>query len=389
MEYNKSSGGGLSRHAVSICLCTALGLFLISSPAFAFKDYVPEAGQNLACSICHTCEFPTHGDMCLNKNFCIRSQSKSTASGLPAEKLMVLDELEKVYDPVYFNHEKHAQMSQMSGGCENCHHFIPPSSGHPACKECHAPEGVRGKIEPGLKASYHRQCMNCHSEWDTDLHCEFCHRKKEGGLSEKQLAELPHMNHRAPLKVKDLIIFETSYQEGGLVPFHHKNHVEKYNRDCSVCHKDESCTSCHVHGEDSHPLGLISDINLHDTCYQCHDESKGCTECHGRNPNDLFGHAETGWELQPYHKVLQCKDCHKTPGKYTANDPRCVTCHYDGWDTTHFNHGITGVVLDSVHGDLDCADCHIDGIGVHSSCNNCHDDGRTWVRHGSFGPGIN
>jgi len=308
--------------------------------------------------------------------------------GLPGQQIMVMDELEKVYDPVYFNHERHAQMSAMSNGCVECHHFMPPSAGHPACKECHVADNLHSKIEPGLKAAYHRQCMGCHTEWDTETHCEFCHRKKEGGMTDAEMAKLPFSGHAPPLEVKDLIIFETGYDDGDKVPFHHTNHVELYDRDCSICHKDETCASCHVHGTESHPLGLISDIDLHDTCYQCHEEEKGCDQCHGRNKNDLFDHTEVGWELQPYHKVLQCNDCHHTRGKYTANDPRCQTCHFEGWDEKHFNHGVTGVVLDEVHADADCMDCHVRGVGTPSTCDECHDDGRKWVRHGSFGPGI-
>ena len=207
-------------------------------------------------------------------------------------------------------------------------------------------------------------------------------------MSDAEYARLPDRIHENPLVVKDLILFKTDHEGGDTVPFHHRNHVEKYDRDCSVCHQDERCVSCHVHGSESHPLGLLSNIDLHDTCYKCHDEKKGCEECHGRNRNDLFDHASTGWELQPYHKVLQCKACHATPGKYEANDPRCGTCHYDGWDEKHFNHGVTGVVLDVVHGDMECTDCHVGGLGNKSDCSGCHDDGRKWTRHGSFGPGI-
>lgn len=380
--------GTVLRPAGRALLLLVGGLVMTAAaPAIAFEDYVPGAGENLACSLCHTCEFPTHSDLCLSKEFCIRHRVSQGESGLPKEKVMVLDELERVYDPVYFEHEKHAQMSEMSGGCVNCHHFVPATAGHPACKECHAPEGIKSKIQPSLKAAYHRQCLQCHAEWDTETHCEWCHRKKEGGLSLADLKALPDLIHKAPLVVKDLILFETSYEEGGVVPFHHRNHVERYNRDCSVCHKNETCASCHVHGTESHPLGLIADVNLHDTCYQCHDKEKGCKECHGRNSNDLFSHADVGWPLQAYHKVLQCKDCHHDVGKYQANDPRCETCHFDGFDEKHFNHGITGVVLDEVHLEADCADCHVDGFGIHTSCDNCHDDGRKWERHASFGPG--
>ena len=203
------------------------------------------------------------------------------------------------------------------------------------------------------------------------------------------VAALPHLAHQGPIEIKDLIVFETDYDDGDKVPFHHKNHVELYNRDCSVCHQDETCSSCHVHGAESHPLGLISDIDLHLTCYQCHDEDKGCEQCHGRNPNDLFDHAEVGWSLKHYHRVLQCKDCHHDPGKYQANDPRCETCHFEGWGGQHFNHDITGVVLDQVHEELDCADCHTEGIGYGPTCDNCHDDGREWHKRASFGPGSN
>ena len=353
-----------------------------------FGMYIPDSGDNLACAICHSCEFPTSRELCLNKNFCMRSKAKRSGRSLPGHDVMVLNELEKVYDPVFFDHRKHAQMSEMGGGCENCHHFVPPSTGHPACKECHAPESARGKIQPGLKAAYHNQCLSCHEEWDTETHCELCHRKKIGGMSDIEFESLPFRLHKNPLAVKDLITFETDFDEGDKVPFHHLNHVELYDRDCSVCHQNETCSSCHVHGTESHPLGLLAEIDLHDTCYQCHDEDKGCEQCHGRRRSDLFDHATTGWELQPYHKVLQCNQCHQKRGKYSANDPRCETCHYAGWDEKHFNHGITGVVLDEDHGSMDCTDCHAGGVGAPSSCDACHDDGRKWLRHASFGSGV-
>jgi hypothetical protein len=375
--------------AFALCLGLSAGLLSLASPAAASKDYVPDSGESLVCAICHSCDFPTKSNLCLKKSFCMRNMVDEQSAGLPSRSVMVLDDMEKVYEPVYFNHDKHAQMSEMGGGCEDCHHFIPPTSGHPACEECHRPEGLKGKIQPGLKAAYHQQCLNCHSAWDTDVHCEFCHRKKVGGMSDTELAALPSIKKQQALHVKDLIVFQTNYKEGGLVPFHHRNHVDKYNRDCSICHKDETCASCHVHGDESHPLGLISDIDLHETCYQCHDKEKGCDECHGRNPNDLFDHASTGWALQPYHAVLQCSDCHLAPGKYSANDPRCVTCHFNSWDNGHFNHAVTGVVLDEVHADASCADCHDHGIGSHTSCGECHDDERVWERRASFGPNVN
>jgi hypothetical protein len=373
----------------SIACLLALVLFAVNlaTGAQQHEVYIPEAGENIACALCHNCEFPTTKNLCLNKGFCIRSKLKNGNGELPEHGMMLLDELEKVYDPVLFSHGKHAQMSAMSGGCENCHHFAPPSAGHPPCKECHVPVGLRGKVQPGLKAAYHRQCLECHAEWDTESHCDLCHTKKVGGMSARQVNQLPNWRHQTPLEIKDLSIFETDFKDGDKVPFHHLNHVENYDRDCSTCHENEKCAACHVHGDDTETLGLFADVDLHDTCYKCHDKNKGCDECHGRSPNDLFDHAETGWILQPYHAVLQCKDCHHKRGQYSSNDPRCLTCHLDGWDEKHFNHGITGVILDQVHSEIECASCHVGGVGNHSRCDDCHDDQRKWDRKASFGPG--
>lgn len=385
MPNNFTRGHASVYLVCTFCLLLVAGI--LASGAAERESYIPTSSENHVCAICHNCDFPTQQNLCLNKEFCIRAETDTTNGSLPEHGMMILDELEKVYDPVLFNHGKHAQMSEMTGGCENCHHFAPPTTEHPACKECHAPNALHSKIQPGLKAAYHRHCLSCHNEWDTETHCELCHYKKVGGKSTHKLGSLPYRKHTTPLVVKDLIVFDTGYEGGEKVPFHHLNHVQKYDRDCSVCHENEGCSSCHVHGSESHPLGLLSDVDLHDTCYKCHDKKKGCNECHGRNRNDLFNHSETGWDLQPYHAVLQCKDCHHKRGRYSANDKNCVTCHIRGWDEEHFNHGITGVVLDDIHKEMGCASCHVGGVGHHSRCDECHADGRKWDRKASFGPG--
>ena len=49
------------------------------------------------------------------------------------------------------------------------------------------------------------------------------------------------------------------------------------------------------------------------------------------------------------------------------------------------NLAMAAPVLDDDHLDADCADCHVDGYGTHTSCDNCHDDGRKSERKASFG----
>jgi hypothetical protein len=79
--------------------------------------------------------------------------------------VVILDELQKLYDPVRFDHRAHAQMVSFSGGCEVCHHYTPPDADHPACVSCHPKEIAHEDIaQPGLKGAYHRDCLDCHRE---------------------------------------------------------------------------------------------------------------------------------------------------------------------------------------------------------------------------------
>lgn len=303
-------------------------------------------------------------------------------------KIVVLDDLQELYVPVRFDHERHAAMAGMNGGCASCHHYTPPSFPHPACRECHSAAVKHEDLaQPGLKGAYHRQCLECHVEWDSQTKCEICHAKaKDGGLKGTATTVATSHYHQ-PMVMKDTILFQTSYQKGAQVPFHHKNHAQKYDGDCAMCHQKQSCATCHVHGTPTseHPMGNLAQVDLHETCNQCHQGNK-CAHCHGRKESDLFDHASTGWPMKAFHSGLHCSSCHGAVGRYGALDPSCASCHRDGFGP-QFNHTVTGVVLDSVHKELDCADCHAAGLGSPSSCEACHDDGRKYTRHASFGTG--
>lgn len=340
--------------------------------------------QKLDCTLCHACEFPSKADPCLKEGKCPRHEVTRELKADMGPDVVILDELEDLYVPVRFQHAAHARMVAMDKGCETCHHFTPPNSPHPACKECHPASVVHEDLEqPGLKGAYHRQCLGCHAEWDSQTKCEICHEKKKGGRLKGEATTVCQHSHYEPIEMKELILFHTDYDEGDVVPFHHRNHSEKYELNCSVCHKEQSCTRCHVQGADSHPMGELQTVNLHDTCYQCHGK-QDCGECHGRDPNDLFDHVKTGWPLKPYHKKLHCRACHTEGQIYVPQNPDCATCHPQGWGDD-FDHTVTGVTLNEVHGELACADCHVDGPGSEPDCSGCHDDGRSWDKRTGFG----
>jgi hypothetical protein len=51
----------------------------------------------------------------------------------------------------------------------------------PACKSCHPVASANATVsQPNLKAAYHRQCLNCHSEWMHGNACAICHKPRAG-----------------------------------------------------------------------------------------------------------------------------------------------------------------------------------------------------------------
>jgi hypothetical protein len=131
-------------------------------------------------------------------------------------------------------------------------------------------------------------------------------------------------------------------------------------------------------------MGQPESTNLHDVCFTCHKQQR-CGDCHGRDPDDLFNHRETGWPLAGYHAELTCRTCHGQRGEYATLSKECATCHADGWSGKTFRHRVTGVDLGETHGDLECSDCHLRGPGTPADCSGCHDDGRAYRKDTGFG----
>ncbi len=353
-----------------------LGVTLLT-PAVPAQPQPSHASQSIDCTECHTCLHPSGVNPCLKPTLCPRSRGTMDYDADLGPSIVILDALEHLYEPVRFDHEAHARMVRFDAGCATCHHFTPPNSEHPACKGCHPADIPHEDIaQPGLKGAYHRSCLGCHREWDVDTACEICHARKKTDTENPPPADA-HA-HYMPLIMEDLIFFPTTYEEGDRVPFHHRNHAEMYERDCSECHEHQSCKQCHMHSDEArHPMGQPESTDLHQLCFRCHHE-ENCEDCHGRDPGELFSHASTGWPLKSYHKKLNCCACHAKRGALLRLDPRCEKCHTEGWNPETFDHRVTGVRLDEIHQEADCTDCHVDGIGKGSSCDACHDDGRTY-----------
>ncbi len=351
------------------------------------KKSMPHRATKLTCEDCHTCKNPTVSDPCLRT--CPRHWAgKTVGKKLTIERgpnVIVLKELENLYEPVKFDHKTHAYWADLSGGCMTCHHYTPTDQSHPPCKECHSPNIQHENMAvPGLKGAYHRQCMGCHQEWSGDTACEICHASKE----QKQAKGSDYIPlHYLPCKEPDKMVYNTSNNQGQYVTFFHDNHSNLYGLTCSDCHKDDACISCHYQGE--RPVSVVethADL-MHHKCSACHNvNDKGdCSKCHSKTERKEFNHAQaTGWAMNVYHQKLKCASCHPADRPVGKLDKSCNSCHSD-WNLENFNHSVVGIALDEIHIEAECADCHIDRkFDKAPDCSMCHDEDITYPK---FKPG--
>ena len=330
------------------------------------------------CSLCHACETPTKTNPCLIK--CPRE--KMMTVHIPPEKsprIIKMDQLkakEDIYEAVIFSHRAHAEMSEISGGCELCHHYNPPGN-IVACDYCHNLSRQRTDIsKPDLKGAYHRQCIDCHLQWSKQVACESCHELNESGRSVFTGKEYKRERIHPPIVVPTKHIYKTSNQNSTLVTFFHNEHTDLYGFECKSCHQQESCVKCH----DLTKPELKKEISLeqkHKKCANCHDTAikTSCINCHTKTELEPFNHKiRTGFELKSYHAKLSCSSCHKVKAVYTGLSNSCASCH-SGWNSTTFDHKVTGFSLDEVHIEFDCGDCHTEeDFSKKPTCTNCHDD---------------
>ena len=120
-----------------------------------------------------------------------------------------IDSLAQLYDPVFFDHLMHEEVSE--GNCSACHHHtLGTGNDDENCMRCHAESGGTDEISCqechsskrfdaeslnkinadsklhhrdrlGLKAAYHMRCMSCHEEMGVANGCQDCHARTEAG----------------------------------------------------------------------------------------------------------------------------------------------------------------------------------------------------------------
>lgn len=112
-------------------------------------------------------------------------------------KKVIINNLVDRYEPVEFPHRKifNALAKQVNNSklaqyfhyekttlCIGCHHNTPAAGKPPRCGNCHGkPFDENNLYKPGIKASYHRQCIGCHQIMGIEkyLSCTACHKERK------------------------------------------------------------------------------------------------------------------------------------------------------------------------------------------------------------------
>ena len=336
----------------------------------------------LNCKDCHSCEYPTRQSPCLKD--CPRNELV-TVYHSPEEGpvLVEMDQIKGDYKPFMFTHKIHAQMATMSGGCQTCHHYN-TSGPIQKCSNCHVSDRAKAKNIhiPDLESAYHRLCLTCHREWSHSTDCQQCHLRKDENPEEhkkSKIAKYQHKDH-PPLVEPGKIVYQTKYNLGKFVTFHHDDHAKKFGLECKSCHSDDNCLSCHDYWNKQSDDDCVKMKKTHKTfqqhhapCSKCHTIENNCSFCHKDKETDKFDHSSTGFTLGANHSHLQCNACHKKPGVFKGLNKNCTSCHTD-FVMGKFDHKKTGLQLNEMHADFDCSSCHTNNnFTVPPVCDDCHD----------------
>ena len=340
---------------------------------------VHPAAAVLDCKACHTAKTPTKADPALRA--CPRLLIKGYHSVDEAPATMTLGAAGGMYGAVRFSHRAHAKMAETGQGCAGCHHYD-QAGPIQECGACHSATRARADLsKPDVKAAIHRQCLACHREWDGPNKCGSCHEQQGGSAAAGVTPSQAHpLTPKAPVRV----VYQTTAAEGKTVTFFHNDHVERFGLECSSCHQQESCSTCHrvkAGGPDTattlmraSPPGRTT-AEAHARCSTCH-VNQACATCHagGGSRSAGFDHrASTGWALNRFHTPLTCARCHTVPGQFTRLSTDCNSCHKN-WQAG-FDHKKTGLALDETHASLECVSCHEDkAFSAPPVCTGCHED---------------
>lgn len=240
---------------------------------------------------------------------------------------------ENDYLAVRFMHKKHAAII---GNCTECHHHRPAD---PAalettrCSACHQTAFNAAMPErPGLKAAYHRRCLDCHQQRNQGpVGCTECHGKNVPDHSKLvKLSANPQ-----PMDV---------------------------TRECLRCHKEQGedmLKSAHWLWRGPSPfteghekrvdMGKATNT-VNNFCISLVSNWPRCTSCHAG-----YGWKDANFDFTDMSRI-DCLVCHDTTKTY-AKDPPAAGMPYEGVDLLKVAQSV------GKPSRKNCGDCHFQGGG--------------------------
>ena len=111
----------------------------------------------------------------------------------PAENgpaVIQINELQKRYPAVRFDHFKHASIKGYKIKCTTCHHKSKGTDVESTCSDCHKAKREGRRL--ALKGAFHKRCIACHVSYNKKMKkelaphkCSGCHVKSKKADTKK------------------------------------------------------------------------------------------------------------------------------------------------------------------------------------------------------------
>ena len=325
----------------ALLLGAAGGCYVLQSLGWAERpltfSHARHLEEGLECADCHA-DYeeadeprPVAAGQCA---LCHEELDKDKAPERRVAALFVGDEylgagVTAVSDEVIFSHSTH-----VAGGldCNVCHQGIEESEavdeglavGMDTCVSCHERAGMPDG----------RQCAVCHrvlSPENAPSNHEHVWKRLHG---QTVRAELPGAANDCSLCHSDQTCVTCHQDEE---PASHNNYFRLRGhgvqaamdrQSCAVCHQSSSCSRCHEETEPlSHKGAWSGTLQTH--CLSCHVpiQNESCFTCHKGTPSHLL--APPMPAVPPHSPAMDCRACHgiSAPLPHVDNGDNCTACH--------------------------------------------------------------